>query len=119
MNTSVHRLLDEAFAGLPATPDVQDLKEEIRANLLDRVGELTADGVAPDDAARRAFAWVAVDGLALAGGVVLLSYLAATTTNRKKQWVVAEAAGSRAGAELPASAAATAVGPGTSPARLP
>ncbi|GAA2243273.1 hypothetical protein GCM10010413_52540 [Promicromonospora sukumoe] len=54
MNTSVHRLLDEAFAGLPATHDVQDLKEEIRANLLDRVAELTASGVDADDAARRA-----------------------------------------------------------------
>jgi hypothetical protein len=53
-NTSVHRLLDEAFAGLPATPDVQDLKEEIRANLLDRVAELTAGGVGPDEAAQRA-----------------------------------------------------------------
>ncbi|MFI2490116.1 permease prefix domain 1-containing protein [Promicromonospora kroppenstedtii] len=54
MNTSVHRLLDEAFAGLPATDDVQDLKEEIRANLLDRVAELTASGVDGDAAARRA-----------------------------------------------------------------
>jgi hypothetical protein len=54
MNTSVHRLLDEAFAGLPATHDVQDLKEEIRANLLDRVAELTAGGVDADDAAVRA-----------------------------------------------------------------
>lgn len=54
MNTSVHRLLDDAFAGLPATPDTQDLKEEIRANLLDRVAELTAGGATPDDAARRA-----------------------------------------------------------------
>lgn len=54
MNTSVHRLLDEAFAGLPMTPDAQDLKEEIRANLLDRVAELTASGVEPDEAARQA-----------------------------------------------------------------
>jgi hypothetical protein len=54
MSTSVHRLLDEAFAGIPGTPDTQDLKEEIRANLLDRVAELTAGGVAPDEAARRA-----------------------------------------------------------------
>lgn len=54
MTTSVHRLLDEAFAGLPATHDVQDLKEEIRANLLDRVAELTAGGMDADDAARRA-----------------------------------------------------------------
>lgn len=229
MDTSVHRLLDEAFAGLAMTPDVQDLKEEIRANLLDRVAELTASGVEPDDAARRAvdelgdvralveeasgpttagaaptapsaaelmahnrvprkpsyvavvvlisivlaasvvgtvfaavglahrdiglglptgvalvagaalgwvvgaslaqetttnhpmpagrsalfgigwglvlvgcllavvhlfgaqYMWFAVDGLALVAGVVLLSYLAATTTNRKKQWAVAEA----------------------------
>lgn len=53
-HTSVHRLLDEAFADLPATPDVQDLKEEIRANLLDRVAELTAEGVAPGEASRRA-----------------------------------------------------------------
>ena len=53
-STSVHRLLDEAFAGLPMTPDAQDLKEEIRANLLDRVAELTASGVEPDEAARRA-----------------------------------------------------------------
>jgi len=53
-NTSVHRLLDDAFAGLPVNPDVQDLKEEIRANLLDRVAELTASGTAPDEASRRA-----------------------------------------------------------------
>ncbi|MCP2266429.1 permease prefix domain 1-containing protein [Promicromonospora thailandica] len=53
-NISVHRLLDDAFAGIAVTPDVQDLKEEIRANLLDRVAELTAAGVAPDDAAQRA-----------------------------------------------------------------
>ncbi|WP_036958844.1 permease prefix domain 1-containing protein [Promicromonospora kroppenstedtii] len=54
MNTLVHRLLDEAFAGLPATDDVQDLKEEIRVNLLDRVAELTASGADGDAAARRA-----------------------------------------------------------------
>ena len=54
MSTSVHRLLDEAFAGIPVTLDTQDLKEEIRANLLDRVAELTASGVAPDMAARQA-----------------------------------------------------------------
>src|SRR5690606_7016666 len=53
-NISVHRLLDDAFAGIAVTPDVQDLKEEIRANLLDRVAELTAQGVGADDAARRA-----------------------------------------------------------------
>lgn len=232
-DSTVHRLLDEAFADVEMTSETQDLKEEIRANLLDRVAELTASGVAPGEAARRAvdelgdvralveeaagptagtwpaggppavpsaaemvarnrvprkpsyvavvvlmsmvlaasvvgtifaavalahrdtglglptgaalvagaalggvvgaslaqetttnhpmplgrsalfgagwglvlvgcllafvhlvgarYMWFAVDGLALVAGVVLLSYLAATTTNRKKQWVVAEA----------------------------
>lgn len=53
-DSTVHRLLDEAFADVVMTPETQDLKEEIRANLLDRVSELTAGGVAPGDAARRA-----------------------------------------------------------------
>lgn len=53
-NTSVHRLLDEAFAGVAMTPEVQDLKEEIRTNLVDRVTELAAGGASPVDAARRA-----------------------------------------------------------------
>lgn len=52
--TTVHRLLDDAFAGVELTPEVQDLKEEIRANLEARAAELEAGGVAPDDAARRA-----------------------------------------------------------------
>jgi hypothetical protein len=52
----IHRLLDEAFAGIAVTPEVQDLKEEMRTNLVARVGELQASGVAPDDAARRAIA---------------------------------------------------------------
>ncbi len=51
--TTVHRLLDDAFAGVELTPEVQDLKEEIRANLEARAAELEAGGVAPDDAARR------------------------------------------------------------------
>lgn len=55
-NTSVHRLLDEAFAGVVMTPEAQDLKEEIRANLLDRVAELQAGGVQPAEAARSAVA---------------------------------------------------------------
>lgn len=54
MNTEIHRLLDEAFAGVTMTPEVQDLKEEVRANLLARVAELEAAGHAPDTAARRA-----------------------------------------------------------------
>ena len=39
----VHRLLDEAFAGVLMTPDLQDLKEEMRANLVARTGEIEAD----------------------------------------------------------------------------
>lgn len=50
----LHRLLDEAFAGIEVTPDVQDLKEEIRGNLLARMGELEASGLTRRDAARRA-----------------------------------------------------------------
>jgi len=52
--TSIHRLLDEAFAGIALSPDVQDLKEEIRANLAARAAELEAAGRAPDAAAQRA-----------------------------------------------------------------
>jgi hypothetical protein len=50
----IHRLLDDAFAGVEMTPDAQDLKEEVRANLLARVAELEASGVAPADAAPQA-----------------------------------------------------------------
>lgn len=53
--TTVHRLLDDAFAGVEPSPEVQDLKEEIRANLEARAAELQAGGAAPDDAARSAF----------------------------------------------------------------
>jgi MFS family permease len=56
MNTDIHRLLDEAFAGVEMTPDAQDLKEEIRANLVSRADELEASGVAPAEAAREAVA---------------------------------------------------------------
>ena len=55
-STDIHRLLDEAFAGVAVTPETQDLKEEIRDNLLFRVAELEASGVEPSDAARRAIA---------------------------------------------------------------
>ena len=51
---SVHRLLDEAFAGIEMTPDAQDLKEEIRANLSARAEELEAAGRSPEQAAREA-----------------------------------------------------------------
>jgi hypothetical protein len=50
----VHRLLDTAFAGVEMTPDRQDLKEEVRANLIARVAELRAEGVPGGAAARRA-----------------------------------------------------------------
>jgi len=53
--TTVHRLLDEAFAGLELTPEVQDLKEEIRANLEARTAELQAGGASAEAAARQAF----------------------------------------------------------------
>lgn len=50
----LHRLLDEAFAGVEMTVDAQDLKEEVRANLLARVADLEASGISPTDAARQA-----------------------------------------------------------------
>jgi hypothetical protein len=52
----LHRLLDEAFAGIEVTPEIQDLKEEIRGNLLARMAELEASGLPQADAARRAVA---------------------------------------------------------------
>src|SRR5262245_7283307 len=52
----IHRLLDEAFAGVDMTPEVQDLKEEMRANLVVRVDELEQSGLAADVAAQRAMA---------------------------------------------------------------
>jgi hypothetical protein len=50
----VHRLLDEAFAGAEMSPERQDLKEEIRANLVARVAELVETGASPAAAARQA-----------------------------------------------------------------
>lgn len=50
----VHRLLDQAFAGVEMTPERQDLKEEVRANLVARVAELQAGGLPGGAAARRA-----------------------------------------------------------------
>lgn len=54
MNTDIHRLLDDVFTGIEMTPDIQDLKEEVRANLIARVAELETSGVAPAEAARLA-----------------------------------------------------------------
>lgn len=56
MNTDIHRLLDEAFRGVEMTPDAQDLKEEVRANLVARVAELEASGRSSTDAAEQAIA---------------------------------------------------------------
>jgi hypothetical protein len=50
----VHRLLDEAYSGIEMTPDVQDLKEEMRADLTVRAAELEQSGLSPEAAARRA-----------------------------------------------------------------
>jgi len=54
MSTDIHRLLDEAFAGVEMTPDAQDLKEEVRANLVARVAELESSGRSSTDAAQLA-----------------------------------------------------------------
>lgn len=54
MNTEIHRLLDAAFAGIEMTPARQDLKEEIRANLVARTDELEAAGASDADAAAQA-----------------------------------------------------------------
>lgn len=56
MNTDIHRLLDEAFAGIEMTPAAQDLKEEIRANLSAQVAERVAAGASPAEAAQNAIA---------------------------------------------------------------
>jgi hypothetical protein len=52
----IHRRLDEAFAGIEMTPELQDLKEEMRADLVARVAEAEESGVAPADAALAAIA---------------------------------------------------------------
>lgn len=55
-NTHIHRLLDQAFQGVDMTPDAQDLKEEVRANLMARADELETAGRSSSDAAREAVA---------------------------------------------------------------
>jgi len=55
-DTDIHRLLDEAFSGIEMTPERQDLKEEVRANLIARAAELEAGGLAGEAAARQAIA---------------------------------------------------------------
>ncbi|GAB4052772.1 permease prefix domain 1-containing protein [Catellatospora paridis] len=53
---AIHRLLDEAFAGIDMTPEARDLKEEMRANLVARMAELERSGVSRDVCAQRAMA---------------------------------------------------------------
>jgi len=54
--TDIHRLLDEAFAGATMTPELQDLKEELRGNLASRVSELQGKGMDASKAASTAVA---------------------------------------------------------------
>ena len=42
--SDIHRLLDEAFVGVTMTPELQDLKEELRGNLMARAAELQSRG---------------------------------------------------------------------------
>jgi hypothetical protein len=53
-NSSIHRHLDQAFAGVDLTPELQDLKEELRGSLTARVDELVAAGTTPAAAAAKA-----------------------------------------------------------------
>ncbi|MBW8870935.1 MAG: hypothetical protein JF618_01760 [Leifsonia sp.] len=55
-SSDIHRLLDEAFAGVTITPELQDLKEELRGNLAARSAELQAKGADAASAARTAVA---------------------------------------------------------------
>lgn len=55
-SSDIHRLLDEAFAGVTMTPELQDLKEELRGNLAARSAELRAKGADGAVAARTAVA---------------------------------------------------------------
>src|SRR4051812_13251092 len=55
-SSDIHRLLDEAFTGVTMTPELQDLKEELRGNLAARSAELQASGRDAASAARTAVA---------------------------------------------------------------
>jgi len=55
-HSDIHRLLDEAFTGVAMTPELQDLKEELRGNLASRSAELQAKGMDAAKAARTAVA---------------------------------------------------------------
>jgi ABC-type glycerol-3-phosphate transport system permease component len=53
--SNIHRYLDEAFAGVTMTSEMQDLKEELRGNLSAKVVELEAKGLNAPAAATAAF----------------------------------------------------------------
>jgi len=53
-SSDIHRLLDEAFVGVTMTPELHDLKEELRSNLAARSAELQAKGKDAATAARTA-----------------------------------------------------------------
>ncbi len=53
---AIHRLLDEAFAGVEMTAEARDLKEEMRSNLVARVAELESSGMSREVSAQRAMA---------------------------------------------------------------
>ena len=55
-SSDIHRLLDEAFTGVTMTPELQDLKEELRGNLAARSAELQTKGTDAASAARTAVA---------------------------------------------------------------
>ena len=55
-SSDIHRLLDEAFTDVTMTPELQDLKEELRGNLAARSAELQAKGADAASAARTAVA---------------------------------------------------------------
>jgi len=52
--SGIHRLLDDAFAGITSTSELQDLKEELRGNLTARAAELQEKGMDAGAAAQRA-----------------------------------------------------------------
>ncbi len=52
--SGIHRLLDDAFTGITSTPELQDLKEELRGSLTARAVELQEKGMDAPAAAQRA-----------------------------------------------------------------
>ncbi len=52
--SGIHRLLDDAFAGTVSTAELQDLKEELRGNLIARAADLQDTGMDAGAASQRA-----------------------------------------------------------------